>query len=169
MITAFAFVRLIRSRVKELVIANTYEFKQISLAGTNTDKLCRIIKMQVLSGEQTISPVTILPQEIQDLRGLFFTYRLYKKRNTQLKNWIHSVLKEQLYVDRKSRMKIWEISPNPVLRFRINQLMGRLEREETDAGALKERIPAFAESFMPQIDILTSMKGEGNPVSSACL
>ncbi|MDR2658939.1 MAG: hypothetical protein LBC27_02975 [Spirochaetaceae bacterium] len=50
-ITTFAFVRLIRSHVKEVVIANTYELKQISLAGTNTDKpgadkLSRIIKTQ---------------------------------------------------------------------------------------------------------------------------
>jgi hypothetical protein len=108
------------------------------------DKLCRIIKIRVISGEQTISPVTIPPQEIQDIRGLFSTYRLYKKQNTQLKNRIYSALKEQLYgftreeiFDKSSRMKIRKISTNPVLRFRINQLTGRLKREEADAGALK--------------------------------
>jgi hypothetical protein len=83
--------------------------------------------MQVLSGAQTISPVTIPPKEIQELRGLFSAYRLHKKRNTQLKNRIHSLLKEQLYgftreeiFDSKSRMKIRGISPDPVLRYRIN-------------------------------------------------
>jgi hypothetical protein len=40
-------------------------------------------KMQILSGEQTISPVTIPPKEIQDLRGLFSTYRLLKKQQTK--------------------------------------------------------------------------------------
>jgi hypothetical protein len=51
---------------RTLTIANTYELKQISLARKNTDKidadiLCRVLKMQILSGEQTISPVVIPP------------------------------------------------------------------------------------------------------------
>jgi transposase len=75
-ITAFSFARLIRERVREALIANTYELKQIRLASNNTDKidadkLCRIVKMQVLSGEQAVSPVTLPPREIQDLRGCF--------------------------------------------------------------------------------------------------
>ncbi|MDR2659001.1 MAG: hypothetical protein LBC27_03305 [Spirochaetaceae bacterium] len=56
-------------------------------------------------------------------------------------------------------MKIREISPDPVLRFRVNHLMGRLEREKANVETLKEQILAFTESFMPQIDILTGMKG----------
>ena len=68
-ITTFCFARLIQPMVKEVFVANTYELKQISLARKNTDKidadiLCRILKMQVLSGEQTISPVTIPSVEI---------------------------------------------------------------------------------------------------------
>jgi transposase len=59
------------------------------LARNNTDKidadkLCRILKMQVVSGERIISPVTIPSAEIQALRSLFTTYRLYKKQNTQV-------------------------------------------------------------------------------------
>jgi hypothetical protein len=56
-ITTFPFARLFKDRVKEVVIANTYELKQISaymprLARRNTDKInadkrCQIIKMQV--------------------------------------------------------------------------------------------------------------------------
>jgi transposase len=54
-ITAFSFARLFQDQVHEVVIANTYELKQISaymlrLARCNTnkidaDKLCRIMKM----------------------------------------------------------------------------------------------------------------------------
>ena len=56
-ITTFSFVRLFKDRIKEAIIANTYELKQISLARCNTDKidadkLCRIVKAQVLSGER---------------------------------------------------------------------------------------------------------------------
>jgi transposase len=170
-ITTFSFVRLIKDRVKEVIIANTYELKQISLARCNTDKidadkLCRILKMQVLSGEQTICPVTLPPPEIQDLRDLFSTYRLYRKQNTQLKNRIHSLLKERLYgftqeeiFDRKSRATIRELERGTALHFQINQLLDRLERDEADVAALKERILSQAEPFMAQIDILTSMKG----------
>ncbi|MDR1308131.1 MAG: hypothetical protein LBK74_11225 [Treponema sp.] len=38
-ITSFCFVRLLKDRVKEAIIANTCEFKQISLARNNTDKI----------------------------------------------------------------------------------------------------------------------------------
>jgi transposase len=170
-ITTFSFVRLFRDRVKEVIIGNTYQLKQISLARNNTDKidadkLCQALKAQVLSGVQQVVPVTLPPEEIQDLRSLFSTYRLYQKQNTQLKNRIHSLLKERLYgftqeeiFDQKSRTKIREISPDPVLKFQIHQLMDRLERGEADVEALKERILLSAEPFMAQIDILTSMKG----------
>ena len=101
-ITTFSFVRLIKERVKEAVVANTHELKQISLARCKTDKPdadkpCRIMKAQVLSGEQLVSPATVPPQEIRDLRGLFATYRLYRKQAAQLKNRVHSLLKERLH------------------------------------------------------------------------
>jgi transposase len=112
------------------------------LARTNTDKidadkLCRIIKMQVLSGEQAISPVTIPPKEIQDLWALFSTCRLLKKQNTQLKNRIHSLLKEQLYgftqeeiFGKKDRAKIRGLSADPVLAYQVNMLLDMLENLE---------------------------------------
>ena len=132
-ITTFSFVRLIQPLVKEVIVANTYELKQISLARTNTDKidaniLSRIIKMQVLSGEQAVSPVVVPPADIQELRGLFTTYRLYRKQTTQIKNRIHSLLKEKLYgftqeeiFDRKSREKIRGIESGTPLSFQINE------------------------------------------------
>jgi transposase len=170
-ITSFSFVRLFRDRVKEVIIANTYELKQISQARNNTDKidaekLCRLIKMQVLSGEQTASPVTVPPEEIQELRGLFSTYRLYKKQNAQIKNRIHSLLKEDLYgftqeeiFGKGKRAEIRKIAPDTALNFQVNQLLDRLERDEADVEALKERVLFQAAPFMREIDLLTSMKG----------
>jgi hypothetical protein len=38
-ITTFCFARLLKERVKEVVIANTYELKRISLARCDTDKI----------------------------------------------------------------------------------------------------------------------------------
>jgi transposase len=122
--------------------------------------------MQALTGEQLVSPVTIPPKAIQDLRGLFSTYRLYQKQKVQLKNRIHSLLKEQLYgftqeeiFGRKSRQQIRSISSDPALKFQLNQLMDRLEREEEDVAGLQEQVLLHAEPFMKQIEILTSMKG----------
>lgn len=170
-ITTFSFARLFKDRVREVVIANTYELKQISLARCNTDKidadkLCRIMKMQALTGEQLVSPVTIPPKEIQDLRDLFSTYRLYQKQTVQLKNRIHSLVKEQLYgftqeelFDQKSRGKLRELSEDPVLKFQLNQLLDRLERGEADVAALKEQVLERGEPYMREIDLLTSMKG----------
>jgi transposase len=101
-ITAFCFTRLIQPFVKQAIAANAYELKQISLARKNSDKidadiLCRILKMQALSGEQTISAVVAPPVEIQELRGLLSACRLYRKQTTQIKNHIHSLLRERLY------------------------------------------------------------------------
>jgi len=170
-ITTFSFVRLFKDRVKEAIIANTYELKQISLARCNTDKidadkLCRILKAQVLSGEQLISPVVIPPMEIQDLRSLFTTYRLYKKQNSQLKNRIHSLLKEQLHgftqeeiFSNKKREHIREISPGSPMHFQVNQLLNRLERDEADVEELQNQVLIHGAPFMAQIEILTSMKG----------
>jgi transposase len=185
-ITTFSFARLFKDRVKEVVIANTYELKQISaymprLARCNTDKidadkLCRIIKMQVLAGDQLVSPVTIPPKEIRDLRSIFSTYRLYQKQNIRLKNRIHSLLKERLYgftqeeiFDKKSRKKIREISSDPALKFQINRLTDRLERDEADVESLKGQVPLHAEPFMAQIDILTSIKGVSVFIAAAVI
>jgi transposase len=170
-ITIFAFARLFKDRVKAVVIANTYELKRISPAWRNTDKidadkLCRIIKMQALTGERLASPVSIPPKEMQDLQGLFSTCRLYQKQNAQLKNRIHSLVKERLYgftqeemFDKKSREEIRGLSEEPTLKFQINQLMDRLEREEEDARVLKEQAQVHAEPFIEQIDMLASMGG----------
>jgi transposase len=170
-ITTFSFVRLFKDRVKEAIIANTYELKQVSLARCNTDKidadkLCRILKAQILSGEQLVSPVVLPPENIQALRSLFTTYRLYKKQNVQLKNRIHSLLKEQLHgfteeeiFGKKHREYIRSISPGTAMHFQVNQLLDRLERDEGDIEGLENKVLEEAAEFMPQIEILTSMKG----------
>jgi len=170
-ITTFSFVRLFKEIVKNVVIANTYELKQISLARCNTDKidadkLCRIIKAQVLSGEQLISPVVLPPVEIQDLRSYFTTYRLLKKQNTQLKNRIHSLLKEQLYgftqeeiFSNKSRVNIRKISPGTAMNNQVNMLLDMLEQDEARVEELVKEVLVYAEPFMEQIEILVSLRG----------
>jgi len=172
-ITTFSFVRIIQPLVKQVTVANTYELKQISLARKNTDKidadiLCRVLKMQVLSGEQTISPVTVPPEEIQELRGLFTTYRLYKKQTVQIKNRIHSLVKEKLYgftqeqiFGKKSRKMIRGLENNTAMSFQINELFDTLEFLEDRIDSLEDKIKEQAEPCLREIEILTSMKGIG--------
>lgn len=168
---SFSFVRIIEPHVKKVIVANTYELKQISLGRNKTDKidadkLCRIIKMQVLSGEQTVSPVTVPPVKIQDLRSLFTTYRLYKKQTVQLKNRIHSILKENLYgftreeiFSQKRRKDIRELVSERDISFQINDILDTLEFLEGKIQKLEDEILVRAEDYMSEIEILTSMKG----------
>jgi len=170
-ITTFCFARIIQPMVKEMIVANTYELKQISMARKNTDKidadiLCRIIKMQVLSGEKAISQVSIPPLEIQELRGLFTTYRLFKKQTVQIKNRIHSLLKEKLYgftqeeiFGKKSRKALREMKGEPVLSIQIDLLFTQLEHLEMLIETLQDKIKEHGAGFIKEIDILTSMKG----------
>jgi len=152
-------------------VANTYELKQISLAAKKTDKvdadkLCLIMKMQVLSGEQAITPVTIPPEEIQELRGLFSTYRLLKKQTSQTKNRIHSVVKERLYgytqeeiFSKKRRKELLELEAGTTMSFHLGLLFAELEQLEEHIETLQDKIKELAEPYMREIEILTSMKG----------
>ena len=172
-ITTFAFVRLIQPMVKEVIVANTYELKQISLARINTDKidaniLSRMLKMQILSGEQAVSAVVVPPVEIQELRGLFTTYRLYRKQTTQIKNRIHSLVKEKLYgftqeeiFGKKDREMIRQLENNTVMAFQLHQLLDNLAYLEVQIDELEDKIKEHAEPYMREIEILTSMKGIG--------
>jgi len=70
--------------VAEVIIANTYGLKAVSFARKNTDKtgadiICRICKMQAMSGEKAVNPVTVPLPEIQGLPDLFPACRLLKK------------------------------------------------------------------------------------------
>jgi hypothetical protein len=72
--------------------------------------------------------------EIQELRGLFSTYRLYRKQTTQYKNRIHSLLKEKLYgftqeelFTQKSRATIRRIENGSALSFQIQELLDMLD------------------------------------------
>jgi transposase len=175
-ITSFAFARLVTPRVKQLLIADTHELKEVSLySGSNrvkktgrvdAEKMSRIIRMQVLSGEKAVNPVTVPPELISELRGLFTTCRLYRKQNTQVKNRVHSLMKERLYGYTREeifgvhmRQNIRGLEAGTVLNFQVNQLLDRLERGEQDVEKLKERILLQAAPLMKQIEILCSMYG----------
>jgi hypothetical protein len=136
----FAFVELWTGKVKQALVANTYQLKSVGIASKKTDKidatkLAEKLKAEILSGVQQIVPVTVAPKEIRDLRALFSTYRLLRKEIGQTKNRVHRtkgppLLKENLYPFTKeyifgkgSRKHIRSISGDPTLNFQINLLM----------------------------------------------
>jgi transposase len=122
--------------------------------------------MRVPSGERAVSPVTLPPAQICELRSLFTTYRFYNKQIVQLKNRIHSVLKERLYgftqteiFDKKSRKKILSLESGSVMSFQLGEPFTLLEFTEKRTEPLKEKIMETAEPYMREREILTSMKG----------
>ena len=171
-VNSFAFVQLIRKQVKEVIVANTFQLKQISFTNKKTDKidaykLARILKGQMMSGEEQVHRVVVPPQHIQDLRALFTTYRLMRKQICCTKNRIHSLLKQNLkpftkeYIfGKKSRKIIRELcKENSILDFQINFLFDQLEQQETQVKTLKEKIKEEGRHYLKEIDILTSMRG----------
>jgi transposase len=170
-INTFAFVALFKDLVKQVIVANTYQLKSVGLPGKKTDKLdaaklAEKLKAQIISGVQQIVSVTVPPKEIRDLRALFATYRTLRKEIGRTKNRIHSLLKENLYpftkeyiFGKKARKEIRVISDDALLSFQINLLMDTLEQLEEAFDKLVVEIKKAAVSFMPQIEILTSMSG----------
>jgi len=170
-INTFSFVVQFKDLVKEVIIANTYQLKSVGIPGKKTDKIDALklagkLKAQVISGVQQIVPVTIPSKEIRDLRALFATYRSLRKEIGQVKNRIHSLLKENLYpftkeyiFGKKTRIEIRKISSDYLLTFQINLLMDTLERLEEAFEKLVIEIKKAGSQYIPQIKILTSMTG----------
>lgn len=170
-VNSFSFASLFENKVKDVIIANTFKLKQISFTNKKTDKvdaekLARILKVQIISGEEQIHRVTIPPKDIQDLRALFATYRLLRKQVVSLKNRIHSLLKQNLYpftkeyiFSKKARKEIRSISNDDILNFQINLLFNELEYLEETIKTLQTKIKIEGRYYFKEIDIMTSMKG----------
>jgi len=180
-INTFAFVERFQSRVAQVVIANTHKLKIISFTDKKTDKvdaekLARVIKTQVLSGEPQASPVMIPSHLVQNLRSLFSTYQLMRKQITSTKNRIHSLLSQNLlpftkkYIfGKNTRPLIREISVDPVLSYQLNFLFDELEHLEWKTDQLVERILVTAHPFIREIELLTSMSGVSTFTAAAIM
>ena len=170
-INTFAFVERFQDRVAQVVIANTHKLKIISFTDKKTDKvdaekLARVIKTQVLSGEQQASPVMIPSHLVQNLRSLFSTYQLLRKQIVSTKNRIHSLYAQNLmpftkkYIfGKNSRALLREITMEPTLSYQINFLFDELEHLEWKTDQFVEKILVTAHPFIHEIELLTSMSG----------
>jgi len=168
---SFKFTELIKDKVKDVNISNTYAMKLISFTNKKTDKvdaekLARVLKMQILSGEEQIKRVELPPPIIQELRALFSTYKFLGKQRTQIKNRIHSLLKQNLFpfnkvmiFNNKMREKILNISEERGLKFQLKILFDELDHLEETIKLLVTEIEIMGSPYMKEIDILTSMQG----------
>jgi len=167
----FKFVELIKAKVKEVYVANTYKLKLISLVKKKTDKidaekLAIILKMQITSNEELIKSVYLPEQTVQDLRSLFTTYSLIKKQITQIKNRIHAIFKQNLHPFTRekifsisARNEIKKIELGEVADYQIKYLFEVLENLEKKFNEIDESIKVIGQKYYKEIDILTSMKG----------
>jgi transposase len=102
---AFWFHDQVADRVKACFV---YDTNDIRSSGNKNDKidarhLVRKLSFYLMMGERKKDlPTVYVPDaEIRELRGLFTTYRLYNKMKVQLKNRIHSMLKQNgICIDR---------------------------------------------------------------------
>lgn len=167
----FKFAELIKEKVKEVYIANTYKLKLISLVKKKTDKidaekLAIFLKMQITSNEELIKSVYLPEQTIQDLRSLFTTYSLIKKQINQIKNRIHAIYKQNLHsftrekiFSNSARNEIKKIKLGEVADYQIKYLFEVLENLEKKFSEIEDAIKVIGNKYYKKIDILTSMKG----------
>ncbi len=119
-----------------------------------------------MSGEEQVKRVDLPPPLIQEIRALFSTYRLLGKQKTQLKNRIHSLLKQNLFpfnkvyiFNNKMRDKILHISESRELKFQLMILFKELDHLAETMDMLKLEIELAGAPYLKEIDILTSMQG----------
>ncbi len=86
-----------------MIVADTHKLKLISNTNKKTDKIdaekiAAVLKMQMISGEELVNKVYIPNDDMQALRELFKSYNFLISTIVSMKNRIHSLLKEYMYV-----------------------------------------------------------------------
>ena len=167
---SFWFYEQVKPYVKECFVLNTHKIK---LDGNKTDKidsskildyLCYYL---LIVGLEEMPNVFVPSREVQELRGMFSTYRLSKKINTQLRNRIHSILKQNGIVVKRGimeskigRQKILEIELPGNWDKQIIALMNQLEIVITECDYLKDMVIIKGyKLFKKEIDLLITIKG----------
>jgi transposase len=167
---AFLFYEQVKPYVKECFVLNT---NKIRLDGNKTDnidssKLLNYLCYYLLiAGLEKMPNVFVPSREVQELRSMFSTYRLSKKINTQFRNRIHSILKQNGIVvkrgkmeSQKGRQEILEINLPGNWNKQIIALMNQLEIVIVECDNLKDMIIINGyKLFKKEIDLLITIKG----------
>jgi transposase len=167
---SFWFHEQVSPYVKECFVLDT---NKIKLDGNKTDKidsskildyLCYYL---LIAGLEEMPNVFVPSREVQELRAMFSTYRLSKKINTQLRNRIHSILKQNGIVVKRGTMES-KIGREGILKIelpgkwnkQIIAMMNQLEIVITECNSLKDMIIIDGyQLFKKEIDLLITIKG----------
>ena len=168
---AFWFYDQIAERAKECLVYNTNEARS---RGNKTDKidsrhLVQKLGYYFMMGERKeyLPTVYVVDAEIREIRGLFTTYQLYKKTKVQLKNRIHSILKqngiciERGKIDRKdfeARIDGFEISE--IWKFQIRSALKALNSVHEEQKEIRDQIHLLGyKLFKEEVELLMSIRG----------
>ncbi len=171
---SFEFYDRIKDKVKSVRIVNPNKMKIINETSKKTDrvdakKLRKFLKYEVESGEDFLPKVYVPKEKIRELRGLFTTYKLYKKQIVQQKNRIYSIIRESLQgryykkgeignkgikekVIRDRRIK-------RIYREQIEIIYKTIEMLKEEEKVIKEKILWEGREYKEEIEILTSILG----------
>jgi transposase len=168
---AFWLHDLIIDRVKACYV---YDTNELRTDGNKTDKidaekLAKKMGYYIMMGcEEKEFPTVYVPEEkVRELRGLLTTYRFYNKMKAQMKNRIHSILKQNGIRRKKSQITIrpfekWldEVELAEIWKAQIRLLLAGLEANEAQRQDVKDMIVLRgSELFGEQIEILLSIRG----------
>ena len=167
---SFWFYEQVKPYVKECFVLNT---NKIKLEGNKTDKIDASKILDYLCYYLLITSLEEMPnvfvpsREVQELRAMFSTYRLSKKINTQLRNRIHSILKQNGIVvkrgimeSKRGREEILGIDLPGNWDKQIVALMNQLEAAITECDSLRDMIILNGyKLFRKEIELLITIKG----------
>jgi transposase len=168
---AFWFHDQLAGRVKACFV---YDTNDIRSSGNKNDKidarhLVRKLSFYLMMGERKKDlPTVYVPDaEIRELRGLFTTYRLYNKTKVQLKNRIHSILKQNgICIDRGNIDKkgfepsIEDFEISEVWKLQIRSAYRQLQSVQTEQKQIMDIIYVQGNKrFKREVELLMGIRG----------
>ena len=168
---AFWFHDLVCDRVEACYVYNTNEVKRKGNKNDKLDaeKLAKKLGYYVLmGGDKKDLPTVYVPEvKVRELRGLITTHQMYNKIKTQLKNRIHSILKQNGMCIHRNQIDLknfgeWvdELKLSDIWKVQIHTLLAALKGNEEQQKRVKEMIYVLgSELFREEIELLLSIRG----------
>jgi len=154
---AFWFHDKISPYAKDVIILDT---NKINFKGNKTDnndarKLLDVLEYFVsVKGVNEIPRVFVPNIQIRELRELFTSYKLQKKIITQLKNRIHSILKQHGHLIKRASLKTIKgrsfaiaLIENEISRLEIKRLIKQFEAAQVEVDTISELISGIGKKY----------------------
>jgi len=167
---AFWFHDKISPYAKDVIILDT---NKINFKGNKTDnndarKLLDVLEYFVsVKGVNEIPRVFVPNIQIRELRELFTSYKLQKKIITQLKNRIHSILKQHGHLIKRASLKTIKgrsfaiaLIENEISRLEIKRLIKQFEAAQVEVDTISELISGIGKKYyQEEIERLMTIPG----------